>query len=236
MKKSSLLAATAVLALTAGAASAAGLHPTMGVTGVKISPIHHSVKQEFVWNQNSSSNGGALDSQNFTSGTFAAYDDSGADDFLVSVATTVNGVDASGTYFNGSGPAASFDVTFYADAGGKPGAVVAAFTDQAYTDNSGDFNIPLCKAYKKGKCKPGKVKFKPGKRHTAATYWVSVVANCKFTGGCGEWGWDTRPLFAGTNPAVWENPGGGFAICPTWCTLGGVSAAYAGDDFMFDLY
>jgi hypothetical protein len=31
----------------------------------------------------------------------------------------------------------------------------------------------------------------------------------------GEWGWTDRTVLS-NSPAAWQNPGGGFGICPTW--------------------
>src|SRR5947208_7353785 len=53
-----------------------------------------------------------------------------ADDFVVPGGQTwnVQSIDADGVYFNGPGPAASFNVFFYADSGGLPGAQVFSAT------------------------------------------------------------------------------------------------------------
>ena len=56
------------------------------------------------------------------------------------------------------------------------------------------------------------LKLKGGKNGT--TYWVSVVANLDFLAG-GEWGWENRTTTNG-GAAQWQNPGGGFGVCPTW--------------------
>src|SRR5881397_3002808 len=51
---------------------------------------------------------------------FDAYDDELADDFVVPAAAqwSVDTVDAMGVYYNGGGPAASFNVRFYSDTAG----------------------------------------------------------------------------------------------------------------------
>jgi len=217
------LAATAVIALTAGTAMAAQpmlASPTVG---------HQVVgkgKGKTLYNQNSNF-GYGIDSQNFSS-TDAAYDDAGADDFIVPKGKTwtVNEVDVTGVYYNGSGPATSEDVTFYADSSGVPGKAVkkGTFTNLSCTDTSGSF---ACKLPKKG------VKLAGGSKGTR--YWVSVVANCPFS-GCGQWGWVENKTI-NNDPAVWENPSGGFG---TSCTSWGVNATclgssvYAGD-YAFDL-
>src|SRR5256885_244321 len=51
-------------------------------------------------------------------------------------------------------------------------------------------------------------------RPTSATYWVSVRANMSFAAG-GQWGWDDRTV-QDNSEAAWQNPGGGFGVCPSW--------------------
>ena len=141
-------------------------------------------------------------SQNFES-TYATYDSADADSFVVPKGKKwqVSEVVANGTYFNGSGPATSEDVTFYADKKGAPGKAVkgCTYTDVKGKDASGAFTIKLKKA-----CKL-----------KAGTYWVSVVANLAFSAG-GEWGWNDA-TDTGPAQADWENPAGGFGIgCTKW--------------------
>src|SRR4029077_4318534 len=73
-------------------------------------------------------------SQNFEPGN-DPFDDFTADDFVVPGGETWNifEVDVLGTYFNGAGPADSFNVFIYQDSGGLPGAQVYSATDQSYT-------------------------------------------------------------------------------------------------------
>lgn len=222
MSKTALLAAAAALALTAGGASAA---PSIGVAHGKISNVVHIAKgAKMLYNQNSGATGQLIDSQNFTSGTFSpTYNDSGADDFVVPKKTTwtVTEVDVTGGYFQGYGPAASENVIFYADAKGMPGSAVkgGTFNGIVGKDSSGSFAISLGKG----------VKLKTG------TYWVAVVANKAYDGGAnGEWGWGETGSTKG-NPGMWQNPGGGFGVCPTWGTIPEcISGAPAGD-YAFDL-
>lgn len=215
MNKAVLMAAAAAFALTAGGASAA---PAVGVHGAKITPAIHVVKGlKMLYNQNSNSTGVGLVSQNFSK-TDSAYNDTGADDFVVPSGHhwKVKEVDVSGIYFNGSAAATSEDVTFYKNSNNMPGKVVKALTGLKGTDNAGSFSIKLGTT----------VRLRPG------TYWVGVVANKNFANGGGEWGWYVNGTVHG-NPAMWENPNGGFAVCPTWGTIGSC-LGYTGD-FMFDL-
>ncbi|MGZ6961960.1 MAG: choice-of-anchor R domain-containing protein [Ilumatobacteraceae bacterium] len=151
-------------------------------------------------------------SQNF--GDFSTYSASAADDFVVTDAAgwTVSEVDVSGLYFNGSGPANSFDVTFYNDAGGAPGSVACAATGSSFTATIPSFSIPLSSP-----CSLA-----------AGTYWVGVAANMNFSAG-GEFGWIVYNGAPG-GAAMWENPGGGFGVCPTWGTV--LSCLGIADDSM----
>ncbi|MCG8457152.1 MAG: hypothetical protein MI919_12810 [Holophagales bacterium] len=110
----------------------------------------------------------------------------GADDFEV----TGDGwrsdqIEVRGTYFNGPGPAESFSVYFFADAGGRPPSTdLAASAIRAYEAISydeidfGDPRIPLVD----GGGNPDPLFLPPG------TYWVAVQANMAFT-ATGQWGW-----------------------------------------------
>jgi len=220
MKTSTLLAATAVIALTSGTAMAAQPMAASPTIVHRVPPVLGS---GVLYNQNSNF-GYGIDSQNFSSTYSKTYDAAGADDFLVPAGKTwkVKGVDATGVYYNGSGPATSENVTFYSDAKGVPGKVKVALTNLSCTDTAGSFS-----------CKTTGVTLKGGKK--GKRYWVSVVANCNFS-GCGQWGWVENKTIQ-NDPAQWENPGGGFGTsCTTWgmnaTCLG--SSIYSGD-YAFDL-
>ena len=49
---------------------------------------------------------------------------------------------------------------------------------------------------------------------TEGTYWIEIQANMDFATQ-GEWGWTDRTVQS-NSPAAWQNPGGGFGVCPTW--------------------
>jgi hypothetical protein len=123
-----------------------------------------------------------------------------ADDFVVPSGQTwtVMSIDADGAYFNGSGPANSWNVYIHADAGGVPGAIVASTLNTTVSVSGTTYTVT----------------FSPAAVLTAGTYWVEIQANMTFSSG-GEWGWTDRTVQCG-NPAAWQNPGGGFGICPTW--------------------
>jgi hypothetical protein len=197
----------AAFALTAGNASA-GAYVGASITDAGAAPTIHKAKgAKTLWKQNSDSNGGYIVSQNFTSGTYAADDDQGADDFVIPKGKTwkVTEVDVSGAYFGGSGvPAVSEDVYFYKNNNGMPGSAVknGSFTNLSGTDTNGAFAITLGTK---------------GVQLKAGHYWVSVVANCDYTGGCGEWAWETRTPIIGDD-AMWQQSNLTTA-CKTWGTL-----------------
>jgi hypothetical protein len=229
MNKSILLAATAVVALTAGGAMAAS--PTLGVKA-KVGVVH--VPPTALYSQNSP-NGSANTSQNFTSGSFGTvYNNSGADDFVVPAGKTwtVKGIDVSGVYSNctsgvNCGPATSEVVTFYKSKKGKPGAILGKGADTYTlncTDSAGSFSCAIPGPKGKG------LKLKGGT--SGKTYWVGVVANENFQ-TARQWFWENATV-GGNNPGVWQNPGGGFGVgCATWTMkttcLGGATSEWAFD-------
>ncbi len=159
---------------------------------------------EVLYDQTDNDSGSGVGSQNFEAGS-DAFDDEAADDFVVPVGETwiVSQVNVNGQYFNcaSCGPAASVNVTFYSDSSGLPGAAVAGGTYTNVpigTDTNGSFTIPL----------PSSLILASG------TYWVSVQANLDFAAG-GQWAWEDRTVTSNSD-AAWQNPGGGFGVCPTW--------------------
>ncbi len=201
MKMISVLLGTAALAASAGLASAA----TISLHGHAKAPHHFKSNPadrtlNVLYDQNGDDSGIATVSQNFES-TFAIYDSFAADDFTTTSKWRLREVDVTGAYFNGYGPAASEDVVIYQDDKGIPGKVVEEALGVAGNDDGfGSFVITL-------------PKLKALKGHKK--YWLSVVANCAFQGGCGQWGWENQTSVVNT-PAQWENPNGGYGLCPTW--------------------
>jgi hypothetical protein len=219
--KTVLLASAAALALTVAGASAKPMTPGAH------SPAGHFVKRvltqtpgsKTLYDQTGGDTGTGVVSDDFDSGVYDSYDDQGADDFTVPSGHVwkVKEVDAPGVYFNGYGPADGVTVYFYKNKGGLPGNLKATVTDGTVTDNAGSFTIKF----------PSAVKLKAG------TYWVSVQAQMNFSGGYGEWGWETGSTQNG-KPAAWQNPGNGFGTgCTTWGTL--QSCLGYGPDLLFAL-
>jgi hypothetical protein len=114
-----------------------------------------------------------------------------ADDFAVPAGQcwTVSEVDAAGLYYNGSGPASSVNVSFFADAAGLPGSIASA-ENVLPVDNAGSFVLPLDPAVKLS---------------AATAYWVSVQAVMAYSLG-GQWGWESR--FARQRASGSDGPSG----------------------------
>jgi hypothetical protein len=123
-----------------------------------------------------------------------------ADDFFVPGGQSwqVTEVYAQGVYFNGNGPVNNFNVFFYQDSGGLPGTLVSTRTAQPYVDSGGLFEVTLTVPV----------------ALMSGIYWVSVQAHMPFDPN-GQWGWTDRTVQT-DSPAAWQNPAGGFGICPTW--------------------
>lgn len=151
-------------------------------------------------------------SQDFEA-SFDAYDNQGADDFVIPAGDgswTINEVYIMGSYSAGGGPMPAVNVYFYQNAGGLPGAQVFSALGVVPTDVGGDVTIALA----------------PPAVLPAGTYWVSVQAAMDFS-PFGQWFWSTRAVQS-NSPYAWQNPGGGFATpCSTWgagaatCGVGG---------------
>ncbi|MGB5288323.1 MAG: LamG-like jellyroll fold domain-containing protein [Ignavibacteriaceae bacterium] len=193
--------------------------PTLSVTG-KAEWIPADV--DVLYEQMAGAGPNSLTSQNFETAN-DAFDNQGADDFVVPAGQTwtIESVDVLGAYFNGTGPAVSFNVFFYNNAAGLPGTVAAQALNATYTDPGGLGSVTIT--------------ISPAIVLTEGTYWVSVQCNMDFPVG-GQWGW-TEQNQTGFESA-WQNPGGGFALpCLTYgyrvttCTLG--AAPYF--DFSFRL-
>jgi len=212
------ISAVAVAALFALPASATGRG--IGVAHwSSVGPTGSSITNKTCKSQQDNDNGVGIVSQNFEP-AFDIYDSQGADDFKCkqgaqgAAGYTLKVITADGTYFNGSGPADSYNVTYYAG-GGTPGAIQKTCANASYTDTG--FGSPTITC---------KVTLSKG------AHWVSVQANMDFSTG-GEWGWNTNNTVRG-NASQWENPGDGFGTgCVTYTTTTTCIASGEGGDFSF---
>ena len=141
-----------------------------------------------------------------------------ADDFIVPTGQTwsVQSIDADGAIL-GPGPVASFNVFFYADNAGLPGAHIYTAMNQPFTVTGSTFtvNLPTMAVL------------------NAGTYWVEIQANMMFASN-GAWVWTDRTVQS-NNGAAWQNPGGGFGVCPTWALKTTCVQITGGPDQVFRL-
>jgi len=131
---------------------------------------------------------------------FPTFSSDLVDDFVVPAGQTwnVQSIDTGGVYFNGTGPATSWNVFIYTNNGGFPETVVYSTLNQPVTEASGTFTVNMS----------------PAAVLAAGTYWIEIQANMTF-GSQGEWGWVDRTVQS-NSPAKFQNPGGGLGVCPTW--------------------
>jgi hypothetical protein len=176
-----------------------------GATGAHILrvPAAPAFPEAILYDQYNNNGANATSSQDFEA-AFDPFDDFNADDFNVPAdqSWSVESIDADGVYFNGTGPALSFNVFFYNDAGGLPGSLVASRTGMSYTTSGTTFSVTVS----------------PAVALAGGHYWVSVQARMDFGAG-GQWGWTDRAVQSNSE-AAWENPGGGFGVCTSWGARG----------------
>jgi hypothetical protein len=199
---------TGAVATTAPAADAASSHQVMQV----------------LYDQTSGTLMPGPVSTGWTAPDQSRYSAAGADDFTVPSGTTwaIKHIDAIG---QAGGPKPWFTsatVSFYADAAGSPGTLVATQTATVKRGKGPEFR---------------QYQFDARQTLSAGTYWLAIQVNglMRHDGGRGRtWFWlTTSETHAAT--ATWENPQGGEGVgCTTWTTL---PTCYADDgpSFAFDL-
>ena len=154
-----------------------------------------------LYDQTSGGNNNGYSSQDFEA-AFATYDCQAADDFVVPApGWTIDQVVVSGQYT--SGPADGFNIYFYSDNGGIPGAQVYFGAGQPFTFNGSDLftiNLTLPPVL------------------TPGIYWVSVQCRMDYNVG-GQWYWNQINGTAGID-TQWQNPLGGFGTsCSSWGSI-----------------
>jgi hypothetical protein len=184
---------------------------TSGVLGAHAISVPRAPKapQVILYDQYNNAGRGAFTSQDFEESR-NALDDELADDFVVPGGQTwnVESIDADGLYsgVNCPGPAQNFNVRFYSDSAGLPGALVESRIGMSYVQVGSTFTVTVS----------------PAVSLAAGTYWVSVQARQDSIPN-GQWFWTDRTVQS-NSPAAWQNPGGGWGRCPTWAqkvTCGG---------------
>ena len=174
---------------------------TRGTTNVNKYVPHHSRATVYVNQTGNPSAEGGYASQTFTD--YPTYSCAGADDFIVPSGATwsVNHVYVNGTVSVAGTVVPAVDVVFYSDASGYPGTAVATYTGiSCVADPSGFINVFL----------PTTATL------TEGHYWVSVAASMDFA-TYGQWYWTKEAAPTILNELVWQNPGGGFGGCTSWC-------------------
>jgi len=212
MRKGALLlmAGLAIATLTAAPAMAARPDQSAAMPDLGLAPNTPwaDAPLAILYTQYDNSGTSLISSQNFEA-AYDIYDDFAADDFVVPANTSwkITGVGVQGGYFDvGQGPVDSFNVLVYTDGGGIPGVLRVTKSNMTYTLNGTDqFRIKVSPAIT--------VPASPSPRHL----WIAVQANMD-ANPKGQWGWTTRTVQS-NDPAAWENPGGGFLICPNWGDL-----------------
>src|SRR6185437_15014359 len=151
---------------------------TATVPGVRSVPIlmPPNLPRTILYDQYSNLGRSATSSQDFEP-AFDVFADELANDFIVQEGETwsVDSIDVDGMYFNGTGPADSFNVRFYADDVGLPGALVEERIAMPYTLNGSTFSVTIT----------------PPVHLRSGSYWVSAQARMDFALG-GQWGWSDR--------------------------------------------
>ena len=146
----------------------------MGLPSFRMPPVP-KLPQVTLYDQLNNPGTVSTSSQDFET-AFDAFDNFIADDFVVPAGQTwtITEVDAQGLYFNGPGPAASFNIFFYQNSGTLPGTNRVHRDGPAHmSNNAGVFQVTLTA--------PAVL--------AAGTYWVSVQA-----------GWMTFQPASGVGP------------------------------------
>jgi len=212
-----LFLSLAMAAAIYGDASAAAPRPAHS-GAIRLPPLHASGLTT-LYDQTGMDSGIGLVSQNFED-DFDIYDDVIADDFVVpdDKRWKLREIEITGTYFDGIGPAASLNIAIHRNRNSLPGRMVAAYDGiETYGDQQGTFSVRL----------PKGLTLKSGR------YWISVQATMDFIES-GEWGWETASIATGI-PAVFQNPGDGFATgCTSWAPVA-TCLPYGEGDMLFAL-
>jgi hypothetical protein len=182
-----------------------------------------------LYNQYDNPNGIGIVTQNFEA-VYDAYDAFLADDFIVPNGKNwiINQIDVDGIYFNGPGPADSFNTFLHKhnSATGKPS------NSPQKTALNRPYTVVGASTFRIGPISPAlRVNATNAVRH----WWVSVQANMAFSAG-GEFGWNSRNVQSNTG-AHWKNPGNGFGTgCTTYTLMNTCIGVGEGPDLMFTLY
>ena len=150
-----------------------------GAGSAHVLPIPRAPKAPQVVLYDQYNNAGANATLSATFDDFPTFNADLADDFVVPGGQTwnVQSIDADGVYFNGPGPAFSFNVFIYTDNGGIPGTPVYSTLNQPVTQVGTTFTVNLA----------------PAAVLANGNYWIEIQANVDFATQ-GEWGWTDRTV------------------------------------------
>ena len=169
-----------------------------GAHGVQI-PSAPTYPQVVLYDQYNNAGPNATSSQDFEA-AFDPFDDELADDFVVPGGPNwnVESIDADGVYFNGPGPPR-----------------VSMFVS---TRTVGLFLARWLRLVLHKRMCRGGARFdhdQPGREPQSR----DILGFCAVRGWTftpfGQWGWTDRTAQSNSS-AAWQNPGGGFGVCPTW--------------------
>jgi len=228
MKASRLFLSSCIAFAAMAVIASAAPRPEKAAVGKAGNHVSRAPGGTVLWDQNTAPGAFSIVSQDFET-AFDAYDAMAASDFIVPAATSwsVTGAFVPGIYFNGPGPSPLLNVIFFNNSGSNtPGTPVCTYTGLVsgvdFTDTAGTFDITF----------PSPCALSGG----PTTFWMEVQADMDFGGGAGEWGWTdhtTNP--APTFPGKWQNPGGGFGVCPQWGDLLTCIPTADGPDYAYQL-
>jgi hypothetical protein len=191
------LSAVALVAATAFAGQATAAKSPAAASAARTSHVTYPAKA--CYSQGTNLDGYGISSQNFEA-SLDAYDDQAADDFTVKKSCSISTVDVSG-FYNGAGGVTTANVFFYKNSKGKPAKKALKTFNNAKASDDGTGNLTISLG-------------KKGEKLSKGTYWVSVQANLDYSSG-GQWYWADATDGSGAD-AMWQNPGGGFGVCPKW--------------------
>ena len=160
-------------------------------------PPQPKLPQVVLYDQYNNAGANATSSQDFEA-AFDPFDDELADDFVVpgGQSWSVESIDADGVYFNGTGPAASFNVSFLHE---QRGTFPARWSRPASPRHTCRGAAPLASpSARQSLSVPGRTGSRSGRGWTLLG---------------GQWGWTDRTVQS-NGSAAWQNPGGGFGVCP----------------------
>ena len=150
------------------------------------------------------------------------------DVFFTGDAGLICSIDIQGRYSAGApglpgDPNSTVQLTIYNDDNGIPGDIryQESFPGSVDADADGNFTLEPAQVIE--------ATLNPDTR-----YWISVAAVMEF-GLAGQWFWSSA-TDTNDNAALWQNPGGGFGVCPTWATFAecGVGGGL-GPDLLMDI-